>query len=423
MDSHATDIGAPEGNFLKNMPTTGPAVIPFGIMVPSGLPDMLVPLAVSTDAGAYSSLRMDPVRMNMGEAASVAISVVNEFNLGKYGKKISLHDLLSEEYYPLFLYVQKKLIEQHNGAIYVYADSKDSGSWDVWSKTAIQFSSIWGLSHDYDVNKSFSFKQDEPITRQEFMELILLAATKSLTISSEHNSNFSEEWAKLSIEDSEEWMNLSIKDAFENFISKVVDRETDADPVFNYSDIDDEYNISKEYSDYITIKNRYKPYIAFATGKGIVKGYKDKNFGPKDPLLRSESAKILVNVYALVNGKEIDDFAISSTVEGRCLKDMDKTPFSDDVNDKSKWYFHYISCAKELGLMRGKDTNKFDPDGKTTRAEAAMMGCRFYLDGLATSIEYQNKDNETAKIGHTSQMKYLEDKGIETLAKLCDMQK
>lgn len=78
MDSHcvagsvsgASDC---EGAFWVPVRTYG---VPLGVIVPRRLTNMLVPVAVSSSRVGYQTLRMEPVRMQLGEAAGIAATLV-----------------------------------------------------------------------------------------------------------------------------------------------------------------------------------------------------------------------------------------------------------------------------------------------------------------------------------------------------------
>ena len=85
MDSHATQPPEVpnarhrgEGEFWL-VRQTPPYRVPLGIILPEGVPDLIVPTAVSASHVAYGTLRMEPVRMSMGQAAgALAASAVTD---------------------------------------------------------------------------------------------------------------------------------------------------------------------------------------------------------------------------------------------------------------------------------------------------------------------------------------------------------
>ena len=79
LDSHATQTPAPEqphlieGFFYGGH--TEPYQIPFGVMVPRGTANLLVPVAVSATHIGLSTIRMEPTWMALGHAAGTAAAV------------------------------------------------------------------------------------------------------------------------------------------------------------------------------------------------------------------------------------------------------------------------------------------------------------------------------------------------------------
>lgn len=79
LDSHC--VGPPGG--ISGGPTceggfwvgARPYSIPYDIMVPVGFDNLVVPAAVSASHVGYSTLRMEPVRMNLGYAAGIAVAM------------------------------------------------------------------------------------------------------------------------------------------------------------------------------------------------------------------------------------------------------------------------------------------------------------------------------------------------------------
>lgn len=81
MDSHATQpLDDPtakhrgEGEFwlVRHTPVYQ---VPLGVILPDGVPGLIVPTAVSATHVAYGTLRMEPVRMAMGQAAGIVAAL------------------------------------------------------------------------------------------------------------------------------------------------------------------------------------------------------------------------------------------------------------------------------------------------------------------------------------------------------------
>lgn len=95
--------------------------------------------------------------------------------------------------------------------------------------------------------------------------------------------------------------------------------------------------------------------IQVAAAKGILEGRAENAFDPNGFVTRAEFAKMIVKTFALENGNATENF--------------------DDVND-TDWYKVYVASAVKNGIVNGKEAGKFDPNGKITRAEMAVMSSR-----------------------------------------------
>ncbi|MGQ7889898.1 S-layer homology domain-containing protein [Paenibacillus sp. WC2504] len=95
--------------------------------------------------------------------------------------------------------------------------------------------------------------------------------------------------------------------------------------------------------------------IQVAAAKGILEGRAENAFDPNGFVTRAEFAKMIVKTFALENANATENF--------------------DDVNDQD-WYKVYVASAVKNGIVDGKEPGKFDPNGKITRAEMAVMSSR-----------------------------------------------
>ena len=105
------------------------------------------------------------------------------------------------------------------------------------------------------------------------------------------------------------------------------------------------------------------PYYAAITDlatRGIMGGYENGNFGPGDPMLRQEFAKIIV----LAGG-----FPVS---------EADVCPFTDvPVSGPSSLYpDNYIAVCAANGITIGKTATLFAPDEQVTRLQVVSMVVR-----------------------------------------------
>lgn len=87
--------------------------------------------------------------------------------------------------------------------------------------------------------------------------------------------------------------------------------------------------------------------------QGIVEGYSERNYLPKQEVTRAEFLKIsLLNL-----GYKV--YAVQSA------------SFSDVEN--GAWYYTYVTFAKSKGFVSGYSDGTFRPDALITRAEAVVM--------------------------------------------------
>jgi hypothetical protein len=83
VDSHAVRKREPGRAHLDGFVSvhTAPYTVPFGIMVPKTIDNLLVPVAVSASHMGFGTLRMEPCWMALGEAAGAAASLMIELGL------------------------------------------------------------------------------------------------------------------------------------------------------------------------------------------------------------------------------------------------------------------------------------------------------------------------------------------------------
>ncbi|MBR1970713.1 MAG: S-layer homology domain-containing protein [Clostridia bacterium] len=98
----------------------------------------------------------------------------------------------------------------------------------------------------------------------------------------------------------------------------------------------------------------------------------------------------------IINGKTINSYEPNSTMtraeftaivtRGLGLSGKNNSVFSDV--DASKWYYDNVNTARFYGIIKGLSENTFNPNGKITREEAAVMISRASeLCGIETEIE------------------------------------
>ena len=127
---------------------------------------------------------------------------------------------------------------------------------------------------------------------------------------------------------------------------------------------EDAVETEKTFDD-ITGDEWYGPAVLWAAENGIVTGYLNGNFGPFDMITREQIAHPFRDVGAV---KSLDQDA---TAEVDLNKFADAANISSCALDAMDW-------ANANGIITGKDNGtKLDPQGSTTRSEAAIIIQRF----------------------------------------------
>ena len=110
----------------------------------------------------------------------------------------------------------------------------------------------------------------------------------------------------------------------------------------------------------------YADAAVWASANGIVTGYADGTFGPDDPITRQQLAAILWRYVGSPAAPVGADFADESAIASYASTAVD-------------W-------ARDTGVITGRDGNLFDPNGRATRAQAAVILHR-YLELLGSDTE------------------------------------
>lgn len=90
--------------------------------------------------------------------------------------------------------------------------------------------------------------------------------------------------------------------------------------------------------------------IQALAAEGVISGYPDETFRPKNPVTRAEFARILAKAFRFESGGQ--------------------APFSDTRNH---WAKNEISALAAKGIIQGYPDGKFHPNEKITRAEIVTM--------------------------------------------------
>jgi hypothetical protein len=104
--------------------------------------------------------------------------------------------------------------------------------------------------------------------------------------------------------------------------------------------------------------NPFNEAVASLVARGIVSGYDSEHFGPGDPLLRQQFAKVVVLTFGLpVAGDE-------------------KCRFTDVANISGYYPDKLIEAAAIAKIIQGKTATTFEPRGQVTRAQVLTMVVR-----------------------------------------------
>ena len=116
----------------------------------------------------------------------------------------------------------------------------------------------------------------------------------------------------------------------------------------------------------VTAGAYYADAASWAAANGIVTGYSDGTFGPGDPITRQQLTAILWRYAGSPAAESGTDYADESAIASYAVTAVDWT--------------------RDTGVITGRDGNVFDPTGRATRAQAAVILHR-YLELLGSGAE------------------------------------
>ncbi len=104
-----------------------------------------------------------------------------------------------------------------------------------------------------------------------------------------------------------------------------------------------------------------KPEVDRAIAAGLVPEDLRKNY--QDNITRADFCRLAVNLIEVKSGMKVDAFMNTRGMSGRVSAPISFTDTEDP----------YVLAASRLGIVNGVGNNKFDPTGKITRQDAAVM--------------------------------------------------
>lgn len=100
-------------------------------------------------------------------------------------------------------------------------------------------------------------------------------------------------------------------------------------------------------------------YIEAAQRYGIISGFPDGTFRPNELMTREQIAVVMRRAYVIKKGITTSSFS--------------NPIYYTDISKIKDWSIDSVRLCSRVGIIKGRDDGSFDPEGKTTRAEAAVM--------------------------------------------------
>lgn len=139
-----------------------------------------------------------------------------------------------------------------------------------------------------------------------------------------------------------------------------INRQVLLELIFRELNIKINEDIISDFED-ISSDSAYAKYINTAHDLGLINGYSNNIFGPKDYVSREQLIVIMMRVYDCL----LDRSYITQTV-------YDKEKFND-IYTAGDWSRKAIEVAKDMELINGRGDNKFYPREFTTEKEALTV--------------------------------------------------
>ncbi|MCI8590471.1 MAG: hypothetical protein HFE77_07170 [Clostridiales bacterium] len=140
----------------------------------------------------------------------------------------------------------------------------------------------------------------------------------------------------------------------------------------------------------------YYDHIRWAYENKVVAGYTEKEFAPEELVTREQMCLIAVN-FAKHMGYEIVDQRTGTSV-------FWKNVFIDE-EDISNWAYDAVYACADAGIVSGTGAGAFEPQGKSTRAEAASL-LRRLIRSTTTTIDDGVANAEQKTITYTIKDKF-----------------
>lgn len=129
------------------------------------------------------------------------------------------------------------------------------------------------------------------------------------------------------------------------------------------------------FADVPTEAENYE-YIKNGVEKGIIQGVSDIEFGPSESLTRAQAITVIIRALGFESKAPTPGYS---------------TSFADDRQIPS-WAKDSIYVAQEIGLVKGDNLNRVNPNDVLTRAESSAMLVRF-LEFLEEDLQRDYREN------------------------------
>lgn len=127
---------------------------------------------------------------------------------------------------------------------------------------------------------------------------------------------------------------------------------------------------------------------------GLINGKTTNEYNPEDAISRAETAAICVRVCNFIvsklmlaldycGKKNVPISVLTQVINSELPNYLDVT--EKDSNGNENWYFDYVNKAYQFDIMKGTDTNVFEPNRNVNRAEIATI-----LNRLVKYIDIKN---------------------------------
>ncbi|WP_332650875.1 S-layer homology domain-containing protein [Lysinibacillus sp. 54212] len=137
--------------------------------------------------------------------------------------------------------------------------------------------------------------------------------------------------------------------------------------------------VSAAYNDEAQIASWAQESVQYVTDAGFMKG-SDDNFNPTGTFTRAEAATIAVKVLGLDNSKTEYDKSFTDVKVGQ-------------------WFFEEVGAAAEAGIVNGLGDGNFNPNGKLSRQDAAIILAKIYgLDVANADVSVLDQFTDKASI-------------------------